>query len=313
MQFVSMSISSFKIIDMKRKQWITACMLALILLSCNKTEKAGTVLNARTTDEELSSPDQKKEGGADRPPLAVSDSPASINLLSKALIPDWDKKIVKVATLRLEVKDMKSYDETVHNTIRQFGGYISSEEQNLLYDRTETVLSIKVPVDQFENMMNKLSGNSEKILERKINTEDVTGEYVDIRSRLEARKQIRLKYLEFLKQSKSMEEALQVQQEINAIQEEIEAAAGRVNYLSQQAAYSTIHLSYFQAVTGLNPNDHNPGFFTRVASSFRSGISWVEDIFVALISVWPVLLFLLMAWVTWKKMLPLRKPVRQNT
>jgi hypothetical protein len=43
-----------------------------------------------------------------------------------------------------------------------------------------------------------------------------------------------------------MKEILQVQQEINSIQEQMESASGRINYLSHQSAYSTIHLQYFQ-------------------------------------------------------------------
>lgn len=59
-------------------------------------------------------------------------------------------------------------------------------------------------------MMNGLSASEIKLVERKIVSQDVTGEMIDIKSRQEAKKQMRLKYLEFLKESKNMEEVLKV-------------------------------------------------------------------------------------------------------
>ena len=47
---------------------------------------------------------------------------------------------------------------------------------------------------------------------------------------------MRLKYLEFLKQSKNMGKALQVQNQINSIQEEIKSAAEPVEFLPHQSS-----------------------------------------------------------------------------
>jgi hypothetical protein len=51
---------------------------------------------------------------------------------------------------------------------------------------------------------------------------------VDTRSRMEAKKQMRDRYLELLKQARNMKEILEVQQVINSIQEDIESGSGRV-------------------------------------------------------------------------------------
>ncbi|MEP7256725.1 MAG: DUF4349 domain-containing protein, partial [Ferruginibacter sp.] len=131
-----------------------------------------------------------------------------------------------------------------------------------------------------------------------------TGEVVDTRSRLEAKKQMRIKYLEFLKQSKNMEEVLQVQNEINSIQEEIESAAGRVEYLSHQSAYSTINLTFYQPINGYRPSDGTPSFFTRVTGAFKTGAGWIADLFVGLISIWPLLLAVFVIYVSWKRVRP---------
>lgn len=218
---------------------------------------------------------------------------------------DWDKKIIKTASLRLEVKDFNSYSDKVRKTVKQFGGYIAQEEQNLSEEKTETIMSVKVPVAQFEDLMNGLPNTDSKILERKITSEDVTGQVIDTKSRLEAKKQMRLKYLDFLKQSKNMEEVLQVQGEINIIQEEIEAAAGRISYLSNQSAYSTINLTFYQPLAGYTPADEKPGFGSRIAASFKTGASWLAELFIGLVTLWPLIVSVTVIWFLWKRFLSL--------
>ena len=232
-----------------------------------------------------------------------------MNAISSAT--DWDKKVIKTASLKLEVKDHKRYGETVYNSIKQLGGYVAGEEQLMLEGMIETTVTLKVPVAQFETLINQLSGPDNKVMERKISTDDVTAQVVDTKARLEAKKQMRLKYLDFLKQSKNMAEVLQVQQEINGIQEDIEAASGRVNYLQNQALFSTINLVYYQPLAGYNPSGDEPGFFTRVTAAFRLGMNWLAEIFVALISIWPLLVLASIVWVGWRK-LKAAKPVAHN-
>ena len=154
---------------------------------------------------------------------------------------------------------------------------------------------------QFETIMNDMLGKEIKQTERTIKTEDVTGEVIDIKSRLEAKRQMRLKYLEFLKQSKDMEEVLKVQEEINDIQEEIESAEGRVQYLSRQAAYSTINLSFYQPMEGFKtPSDDN-SFWNKTGEAFRRGGEMVKGLLLAMIAIWPFILAGIAMILLWKR------------
>ncbi len=303
---------------MKTKLIIVCLAFLSMLLSCNRENKikSETDNNLTLLDVTMAPPqknEEKKEPqipvGTLQQQITTDSTVQQVPLNKPAANPDWDKKIIKTATLKLEVKDFKGYNDNVHKTVKQFGGYIAQEEQNLTDEKSETVISIKVPVDQFETMMNQLPGAGIKVLERKINTEDVTGEVVDTKSRLEAKKQMRLKYLEFLKQSKNMEEVLQVQNEINSIQEEIESAAGRIGFLSHQSSYSTINLTFFQPLAGYTPTDNTPTFFTRISQAFKTGASWITDLFVGLISIWPLLLTIIGLYFGWKKIKQSRKPI----
>lgn len=202
---------------------------------------------------------------------------------------DWDKKIIKTASLNLEIKDFKKYNAGFRDKVRQVGGYIAQEQQSETEYKIENILTIKVPVDQFDDAVQLLVNDAEKLNEKKITSEDVTTEFVDTRSRLESKKQVRLRYLDLLKQAKNMEEILNVQSEVNGIQEEIEAASGRIEYLSHSSSFSTINLTYYQVLNATAVDNDKPSFSTRISSAFRFGWNWVGELSVAIISIWPLL------------------------
>lgn len=250
-----------------------------------------------TADTAAASPGPQKEENDKPVPQGKTDIPEP-----KA---DWNKKIIKTATVKLELNDYKKYNEQVRLSVKQFGGYIATEEQTQSEYQIENIVTIKVPVDKFEEAMNALPGNEAKVMERRITSEDVTSEYVDIKSRLASRKQVLAKYLEFLRQSKNMEEMLQVQNEINEIQENIESAAGRAQYLSHSAAFSTINLTYYQLLNGATSTDDSASFFNKIVNAFKNGLQWVSELTIAITSIWPFMVIIIGVYVWFKKV---RKP-----
>lgn len=203
---------------------------------------------------------------------------------------DWDKKIIKTASVAVELKNYAVFNTAIHEKLKRYGAYIAGEQQTESDTRIENRLTIKVPVAQFEALMNNIGGDDIKVLEKSISTEDVTGEVVDTKARKEAKKQVRDKYLELLKQAKSMKDILAVQEEINGIQEDLEAASGRIAYLSHSAAYSTIHLTYYQYLNGNSANTAEPSFLTKIKEAFAIGGSIITNILLFIISVWPLAL-----------------------
>ena len=196
----------------------------------------------------------------------------------------------------MEVKDYEKFSSTVRDITKRSGGYIAREDQHQSEYKLENVITIKVPVDRFDEAINLLAETNEKILERKIGSEDVTGEVVDTRSRMEAKKQVRERYLDLLKQAKNMNEILQVQTEINNIQVEIESAAGRVNYLTHSAALSTIELTYFQVINPSAIIKENPSFGTRMVNSLYDGAKWVGELLLLMLTFWPLFAVLGTVW-----------------
>jgi hypothetical protein len=217
--------------------------------------------------------------------------------------PDWDKKIVKTADISLEVKNFRVFNEVLSGMVKQFGGYIAQEQETQSTAKIENAMTIKVPVDQFETVINRLSSgsDSDKLVEKKISSEDVTMDVVDTKSRMESKKEVLQRYLDLLKQARTMNEILKVQTEINDIQEEIEAAAGRIGYLSHSAAYSTINLDFYQVLDAGVVVDPEPSFVHKIKLAFVEGWTLVSSLVLGVIALWPLVLAGFWGWLGVRK------------
>ncbi|MBC7946700.1 MAG: DUF4349 domain-containing protein [Chitinophagaceae bacterium] len=218
---------------------------------------------------------------------------------------DWDKKIIKTASVNIEVKDYNAYYVSLRDKIRAMGGYVAQEDQTQSEYKLENTMLIKVPVDQFDQAVMALSTGVQKINERKIGSQDVTSEVVDVKSRIEAKKQVRQRYMELLGQARTMEDILTVQSEINDIQEEIESAAGRVEYLSHSSAMSTISLTYYQVLNAAAQQkdpEAQPSFGVKLINAFKSGLEIIGQFLIVMITIWPLLLGSLLVWMLYKRL-----------
>lgn len=214
---------------------------------------------------------------------------------------DWNKKIIKTANITLELSDFAGFNSGIHSRLKAYGAYVSAEQQNETDERISNDITIKVPVDKFDDLISSIPGNGIKVLEKNITTADVTAEVVDTKARIEAKKEVRAKYLELLKQAKNMDEILQVQDEINNIQEDIESASGRMSYLIHDAAYSTINLQYYQFINGITAKDVEPNFLTSVSNAFKDGGSIITNAIILCIQFWPFIITAILLLIFYKR------------
>ncbi len=289
---------------------LCVAVTAILIYSCGK----GTKNAGKLSENDLTLTEAKKEApqqaGANDAMYADTTAASSSRAVSppvpqsgSPINPDWDKKIIKTANLALELKDYQAYDNAIHLKVRSFGAYIAQEQQNETDDQITDEITIKVPVDKFDDLMNAFAGEGVKIVTKSISTDDATVEVVDTKARLEAKKQVRDRYMELLRQANNMKDLLEVQAEINGIQEDIESASGRVDYLVHAAAYSTINVKYYQFKNGITAKDTEPGFLSKTGEAFKTGGAVISNIVLFFVTIWPLTvaaIILLLYFKRWK-------------
>lgn len=152
--------------------------------------------------------------------------------------------IVKQGRIHLLVKDTDQSIDRLTQIVSDSGGYIVSNrvwfEPNREANYKYASYTIAVPVDQFENALLRLRDLSLRVVDESAGGQDVSEEYVDLQSRLKNLESTRDRIRGFLDQAQTVDESLRINQELSTIEDQIEQVKGRMNYLSNRAAYSTI-------------------------------------------------------------------------
>jgi len=164
------------------------------------------------------------------------------------VVQNTNRKIIKNADMRLLVKDTNVAVSRTTQVISDLGGYIISSRiwyqdyfgNNLMY----ASITIGIPVEEFEPALNRLRDLSIRVLDENASGEDVTDQYVDLQSQLQNLEATRARIQEFLKDAKSVDEALRINQELANIESQIEQIKGRMNYLADRSAFSTITVNF---------------------------------------------------------------------
>ncbi|MBT3315403.1 MAG: DUF4349 domain-containing protein [Anaerolineae bacterium] len=154
------------------------------------------------------------------------------------------RKIIKNAEIKLLVEDSDVAIDRTTQIVGDVNAYIISSRiwyQPYAGDNYKyATITMGVPVDQFETAIRRLRAISVQVIDENASGEDVTDQFVDLQSQLDNLIATRDRIRTFLEQAKTVEESLRVSQELSVIEAQIEEIQGRMNYLKDRSAYSTI-------------------------------------------------------------------------
>lgn len=151
--------------------------------------------------------------------------------------------IIKDGRITIVAEDTAAAVEQVTQMTIDLGGYIINQR---LFDDgrgyLRATMRLAVPVDRFEEAMRFLRTLGEVVDEAASGT-DVTEEFVDLNARLTNLRATRDRLRSFLDQAENVSETLAVNEELKKVEEEIAVIQGRINFLRDRAAFSTIDLT----------------------------------------------------------------------
>ncbi|MFD3258254.1 DUF4349 domain-containing protein [Paenibacillus lentus] len=202
--------------------------------------------------EQLSTPKAREEiqpSGAGQGIQAV-DAPAGLN-----------KKLIYRANVVLEVKDYGVAQSEIRNLVAISGGYIVEFTENQSQHEQGGTIILKVPSSGFSSFLDQLEKLEHESLQRSMQGQDVSEEYVDLESRLKVKQAMESRYLQFLKEATKSSQMVEFANELERIQTEIEQIRGRMRYIDQNVAYSTVEIRLYQPETkqaNLSPKGTEP-------------------------------------------------------
>ena len=169
-----------------------------------------------------------------------------------------DRKIIKNAEVNVLVEDSDIAIDRLTQVVGDAGGYIVSSRvwyqayrdgENYKY----ATITLGIPVDQFEVTMRRVRGLAIRVTDENASGEDVTDQFVDLQSRLANLEATQARIQSFLENAKTVDEALRINQELSQIEAQIEEVKGRMTYLSDRSAFSTITVTISPQLPDLEP------------------------------------------------------------
>lgn len=274
-------------------------IFCVLLVQCKKNEPQA--LNANMVD--IVQEDKVASLDAPPPPNAEAEkmmSPVSSPQNSSLQINTISKKIIKNGNMRIQVGDIKKAQGQINSILKNNSAYIQKEEfQNTDTDENLDIV-IRVPHKNFDALVNSFSNGVGAVLSKNISSDDVTEEYTDVSIKLANKKIYLEKYRDMLKTAKTTKDMLEIQENIRALEDEIDVAEGRLRFIDDRVNYSTLTINLYKEKVR-SAATSRIGFGSRFGDSVTEGWNSFVEFLLGIISLWPFLLLIPVIVIAWKK------------
>ena len=139
-------------------------------------------------------------------------------------------------------------------------------------------VTLQVPVQSFAATLQKAQALG-RVSDLSTKATDVTGQYVDLQSRIAALQASRQQYLTILAKATTVGDVLAVQEQIDALQSQIEQLQSQLQLLTSQTSYSTLTVSVGESAPSPSPSPlPESGLVRAWHASIGGFVTGVEDV-----------------------------------
>lgn len=234
-------------------------------------------------------------------PIAAGQGHQSIDAEFKNEGKEVSPKIIKTANISMEVIDYAISKKQIDSIIIAAKAYITSEGFQQSDLQLGNNMEIKVPAVGFNGLLKSLTSVAKRVDYQNINTQDVTEEYIDVKTRMENKRKVEKTYLNLLRKTKSIEDILKIENKLGEIRADIESAQGRMKYIDHQVSLSTISLYFYQKIEFKYTPEEMPSFWQKVKEALHAGWRGIVWILIFFMKIWPVWVITGIVYLVWLK------------
>ncbi|MDX1686994.1 MAG: DUF4349 domain-containing protein [Candidatus Promineifilaceae bacterium] len=223
----------------RKRHFLILAIVALLFTACaTGAEEAG----APAAEPDMLVEEEMAEEAPARAADAAGEGARSTGAPA-AQVDVQEQLIIRTGRLDIVVEETEETLDAIIDLANDSGGWVVSSSLFGSDGTKSGQATIRVPVDQFDAIMNQIEEMALRVNRSSTSGEDVTEEYVDLSARLQNLEATAERVRGFLDDARDVEDALAVNQELSRLESEIESLKGRLQYLEQSAAFSTIEIS----------------------------------------------------------------------
>ncbi len=215
------------------------------------------------------------------------------------------RKIIKEGTIRFETTDAKKTREIILKSVNENNGYLANDNISNYYGGSSDYhITIRIPAENFDILLKQISDAAHRIDSKDIKALDVTEEFIDIEARINTKKDLEQRYKELLKQAHKIDEILNIEKEIGILRTDIEAFEGRLRYLKDKVAYSTLTITFYEQREAPSSSF---GFGSKFIYALYDGWTNILWVIIGVTNLWPFILIISFAIIAMRRIRRKRK------
>jgi len=172
-----------------------------------------------------------------------------------------DLLVIKTGSLELQVAGVEDATAAAAKAIDALGGYVSGSEQYGDAEDLTASITYRIPSEHWDDAVAALRGLAIKVLTAQTQTQDVTGQVVDLSARIDNLRVTEQALQSIMTKATKIADVLAVQAELTTVRAEIERATAEKQHLQEQASLSTltVRFSLQPDPIGLSKQKFDPG------------------------------------------------------
>lgn len=288
---------------MKKSVYFLSILFWITISSCSQSEFKA---EAMAYDESMPS---SALGGETSIPAEENTAITGNNTENNVNI-DFQRKIIKEGTIRFETADAAKTREAILKSVKENNGYLANDNASNYGSSTNYHITIRVPADKFDTLLEQISSNAKKIESKDIKALDITEEFIDVQARIKTKKELEDRYKEILRQAHKVEDLLKIEKEIGILRSEIESLEGRLRYLKDRVSYSTLTVIFYEQ--GETTSSYSFGFGEKFINAIYNGWTGMLWFIIGLTSLWPFIIIIIVVILLFKRIRKNRKEKKKN-
>lgn len=252
------------------------------------------------------------QGGAAAPAASSAPAPGAADKNQSPALAARTQ-IIRTATLGVETADVQKAAAGARTAAENAGGYVGNEATTRAPDGPMTsTVTLRVPADRFDAVLAAMEGSG-KLLDRKVEAQDVTQKVADVDSRVKTQQASVARVREMMEKASGLSEVVTLEAELSKRQSDLESLLAQQTALKDQTSLGTITLTLSEPpkAAAKEPKKADPGFTDALAGGWKAFSSLVLYLLMALAAAAPFLLtggFLLLCFRLYRTWRPAKQP-----
>ncbi|MBR5519478.1 MAG: DUF4349 domain-containing protein, partial [Clostridia bacterium] len=194
---------------------------------------------------------------------------------------DPSQKMIYTANYQIQTLAFDDSVEALNALTAELGGYVensrvSGSASGNYYETRRASYTLRIPAANLQLFLDRV-GSVGTVVSESLTGRDVTLEYVDTESRLNALRAQEARIIELLADATDLQYVLEIERELSDIRYQIESYTSQLKQLDSRISYSTVEISLQEVYKVVEPKPEPQSFGDKLAETFRSSVTRIWE------------------------------------